>query len=259
MVLHLKCLGVGRSRPGLFAVILVLGCAVAGARAAEPPDSDAAVAQNLAEMLRAVRTVVSNNQDRINDPGRGDKGLGPDAVVEATVAIYRQSTGVDPRSLDPASRQGRLLRAELDAIADVMRANQETINKPGVGFKGFIPSAVARLVSEAFGGRAQGEAEIKVTAPPELIRNRKARPDPFEADVIAQKLSAADWPKGQFYAVKAEAKGRPAYRMLVPEYYRATCLSCHGEPKGEVDLTGYPKEGGKEGDLGGVISLTLYR
>ena len=47
--------------------------------------------------------------------------------------------------------------------------------------------------------------------------------------------------------------------MAVPEYYAASCLSCHGGPKGDIDVTGYPKEGGSEGDLGGVISISLYR
>ena len=46
--------------------------------------------------------------------------------------------------------------------------------------------------------------------------------------------------------------------MLVPEYYGAACLSCHGEPKGEIDITGYPKEGAKLGDLGGVISIAIF-
>ena len=50
-----------------------------------------------------------------------------------------------------------------------------------------------------------------------------------------------------------------AFRVMVPEYYSASCLSCHGSPKGETDITGYPKEGGHENDLGGVISLTLYK
>jgi hypothetical protein len=45
----------------------------------------------------------------------------------------------------------------------------------------------------------------------------------------------------------------------VPEYYSASCLSCHGSPKGQIDITGYPMEGRNEGDLGGVISITLYR
>ena len=57
-------------------------------------------------------------------------------------------------------------------------------------------------------------------------------------------------------ALEATADLRP--RTAVPEYYAASCLSCHGGPKGEIDITGYPKEGGKEGELGGIISITLY-
>ena len=51
--------------------------------------------------------------------------------------------------------------------------------------------------------------------------------------------------------------GHPAFRMMAPEYYAASCLSCHGSPKGSLDITDYPREGGEEGDLGGVISITL--
>jgi hypothetical protein len=47
--------------------------------------------------------------------------------------------------------------------------------------------------------------------------------------------------------------------MLVPEYYTVSCLECHGSPKGSLDITGYPREGGKPGDLGGVISITVAR
>ena len=92
-----------------------------------------------------------------------------------------------------------------------------------------------------------------------LIRNRKARPDAWEAEHIEKQLLAPDWPEGQVFATEAQSRGRDAYRMLVPEYYTAGCLTCHGEPKGEIDVTGYPKEGGKLGDLGGVISITLFR
>jgi hypothetical protein len=34
-------------------------------------------------------------------------------------------------------------------------------------------------------------------------------------------------------------------------------LACHGTPKGSTDITGYPREGFAEGDLGGVISIAL--
>jgi general secretion pathway protein A len=44
---------------------------------------------------------------------------------------------------------------------------------------------------------------------------------------------------------------------MLPLYYNKACLDCHGEPKGQRDITGYPREGGKEGELGGAISVKL--
>ena len=222
-------------------------------------DDDAAIAKSLADMLRAARQVISNNQTRINDPNLGDKGLNGSVVLQQAVEIYKKTTGTDPASVDPASRHGRLLHAQMDAIVEVTDANQATINAKGVGFKAFIPAVFARLVNEAFESRAKDEAQVKVTAPEQLVRNRKARPDEWESEVMRSKLLQANWPRGQAYAVDAVTKGRSAYRMMMPEYYAASCLSCHGSPKGETDITGYPKEGGKEGDLGAVISVTLFK
>jgi Protein of unknown function (DUF3365) len=162
-------------------------------------------------------------------------------------------------TVDPKSPQGRLLRAMMAAIVAATVENQGTINEKGTGFKGFIPALFARLVSEHFDQMAKGEAEVKVTAPPELVRNRKALPDPWETDVIKAKLLDPQWPKGQSYSAVVDTNGRPAFRVMVPEYYAASCLACHGEPKGESDITGYPKEGGKLGDLGAAISIILYQ
>ena len=124
------------------------------------------------------------------------------------------------------------MRAMMELIVEVVDANQETINAKGVGFKGFIPAVFGRLIGEAFARNAEGEAEIKVTAPAELVRNRKARPDSWEASIIKAKLLAPDWPRGNPYSAMADAKGRPAYRVMVPEYYAESCLTCHGSPKG---------------------------
>ena len=241
---------------GIF-LIAVLGLSAVPLRAGA--DDDAAIAKSLADMLRAARQVISSNQARINDPNLGDKGLNGQVVLQQAVEIYKKATGTDPASLDPASRQGRLLKAQMDAIVEVTDANQATINAKGVGFKAFIPAVFARLVNEAFESRAKDEAQIKVTAPEQLVRNRKSRPDEWEGDVIRNKLLQADWPRGQAFSSDAAARGRSAYRMMMPEYYAASCLSCHGSPKGETDITGYPREGGKEGDLGAVISVTLFK
>ncbi len=44
---------------------------------------------------------------------------------------------------------------------------------------------------------------------------------------------------------------------MLPLYYGKGCMGCHGEPKGETDVSGYKKEGAKEGDLGGAVSVKL--
>ena len=135
-----------------------LASAAAAVAAAAPADEDAAIAQRLAEMLRDARTVVSNNQDLINNPTLGDKHLTGRVVLDQTVDGYRKATGSDPVASDPSSRQGRLLRAMMAAIGAVTDDNQPTINEKGTAFKGFIPAVFARLVSEDFNQRAKGEA-----------------------------------------------------------------------------------------------------
>jgi hypothetical protein len=216
------------------------------------------LAMRLAEMLQAARTVISRNQDLINDPAKGDKGLTGDRVVSDTVALYVESMGEDPRESDPETLEGRLLRAQMDAIRAVVDENQASINAEGVGFKGFIPATFARLVNEKFGAAVGTEAQVKVTAPEKLVRNRKALPDDWERSVLEHKFGSPDWPKGEPFSETVAVDGRPAFRIMVPEYYVSSCLSCHGGPAGEMDVTGYPKEGGEEGDLGAAVSITLF-
>jgi hypothetical protein len=222
-------------------------------------DDDSQIAKSLAEMLRAGRTVVSRHQDQINNPNIANKGFDSKTVLAEAAKIYQQAAGTDPMSIDPNSRHGKLIRMQMASMTEVIDAHQQTINRQGVGFKGFIPAVFSRLVNEAFGRRAAGLAEMKVTAPPQFIRNAKAKADDWESGVIRDKLLAASWSKNQPFAAVTKAKGKTAHRTAVPEYYGASCLSCHGSPKGEIDITGYPKEGGVEGELGGVISITLYR
>ena len=121
--------------------LLIAGPAASAAVGAAPPaDEDAVIAQSLAEMLRDARTVISNNQELINNPELGDKHLSGQVVLEQAVKGYAKATGKDPTKIDPNSRQGRLLRAMMASIVAVTDDNQATINEKGTAFKGFIPA-----------------------------------------------------------------------------------------------------------------------
>jgi hypothetical protein len=235
-----------------FGLGIAAGQAVAG-------DANLEIGNKLADMLRAGRKVVSSSQPLINDPDIGDKGFTGEKLVLEAGDIYAESSGRSLLADGISDRDRRLLEAQMQAMRRIVDDHQADINRPGVGFKGFIPAVFARLVNEEFKTIAGSEARVRVTAPSELVRNRKARPDPWERTIIETKLSASDWPKGQSYTDVVEYEGRSAFRMLLPEYYGESCLACHGEPKGETDVTGYPKEGGKVGDLGGVISIVIFQ
>src|SRR5579862_1083596 len=155
---------------------LALSLSLLSLASAEEP-SDQVVAARLAEFLRSARAVISEEQGLINDPTKADKGLTGERVLAEATAIYSKQTGEDPAAIDSASEEGRLLRAQMEAIKDVMAENQGTINARNMGFKGFIPAVFARLVNDQFRERVGSQASVKVTAPEELVRNRKSRPD----------------------------------------------------------------------------------
>ncbi len=123
-----------------------LALSLTAARAAY--DEDRTIVDSLAAMLRAGRSVISESQPLINDPKGGPKGLTGEAVLAGALAAYQKATGVDPRSLDATSRQGRLIGFEMKAITEVMDANQTTIDTPGVSARGRrkVPHRRARVL-----------------------------------------------------------------------------------------------------------------
>lgn len=214
--------------------------------------------QRLASLLRVGRSVVSSRQDLINDPSIGHKGLDSKTFLALVEAEYKTLYGVAPLEGGLTPEQERLTQVQLDAMAEVMDENQELINSEGIAFKGFIPAIFGRLVNELFVEELGGDAKVKVTAPDYLVRNRKARPDDWEKATLT-KFGATDWPKGEAFYEELVTDGATIFRMLIPEYYGESCLTCHGGPKGEVDVTGFPKEGGAAGDLAGAISISLRK
>ena len=61
----------------------------------------------------------------------------------------------------------------------------------------------------------------------------------------------------EFWQRVTLSDGTPAFRYVMALRAEESCLRCHGQPKGELDPTGYPKEGLKLGDVAGAISVVL--
>jgi len=219
-------------------------------------DEDAA--KEMATLFRSARGVIAKNQAHINNTDIGDKGLSADKVLAEAKANYKAATGSD-LVVDTSTQTGQFVQAELDAIAAVMNENQALINEQGKGFKGFLPAVFAANVASKTSATLHGQAEIKLTAPKSYVRNRKNRPDAWESNVIETMFKDPSYPKNKTFSEVTDKKGKQAFRFILPEYYKESCLKCHGDPKGELDITGGKKEGGKLGELGGAISVTIYK
>ena len=203
-------------------------------------------------LLSAGRVVIDRNQALINDPNKGDKGFGPEEFERQLIGEFRTRTGVDLTKPALAHLPGKVteLLGELRQTSkEVVQEAQPVINQAGVEYKNFIPAIFGTRVSERFSAKT-GIRLKQTTLQP---RNPKNAPDAYEAAVLQRLLTQPS----QFVTISEMPKGENTLRLLIPIYYGPDCLQCHGEPAGQVDISGFPKEGAHEGDLAGAISVSM--
>jgi hypothetical protein len=217
-----------------------------------------AIGTEITSIYRAAWGVIAKNQKLINDASKGDKKLSADVVIANTKENYKKATGNDFKVADARSLKGKTQKALIDSIIDVINNAQPLINEKGKGRKGFLPAIFAKQMGDGFNKNIRGLAYIKLTAPKNYVRNRANRPDKWETNIIENKFKGAGYEKNKVITENAKHKGKDAFRMILPEYYKKACLNCHGEPKGAKDITGGKKDGGKLGELGGAISFVIY-
>jgi uncharacterized protein DUF3365 len=215
-----------------------------GPPAAQAGD-EAKTAETLIKVLRAGRVVVSDHQEVLNDASKGDKGFTPAYFEGKWKEKYKEQNKADmPQTKEAAV----LVESGKEAVAE----GQALLNKQGMGFKGFIPALWGRKAGEKFSQKTG----IRLKQTSEHYRFAGNKPDDYEADVLSQ-FADSKYPKGQPLSKTVSMDGKQVLRMMTPEYAAKSCLSCHGEPKGDKDVTGMKKEGYKEGDLAGAISVVV--
>lgn len=231
--------------------VAVLTAICIGAPVSASANSEAETAELLIKLLQVGRGVLSEHQAMINDASKGDKGITGDYVANQVIDRFRKATKID-LSRPSTVPQAPLFLALVESEKEVIDEAQPVINKQGVGFKGIIPAVFARKSGERF----YRKTGIRVKLTSIDYRFPGNRPDEFESEVL-RIFSDARHPKGQPYSRATMLDGKPVLRMMDPEYAATTCLSCHGNPKGERDVTGAKKEGWHEGDLAGALSIVI--
>ena len=208
-------------------------------------------AQLLTNLLNAGRAVVEQNQTLINDPSRGDKEFTPEVFEHLLREEFFRQTHIDlkhpPASLPSLAKE--LLAALLLASKEVVGDAQFVINQRGIGYKNFIPATFGSQTARKFSNRSHVTIKQTTLNP----RNLKNTPDPYEEAVLNRlaRQTAVSAPTVEW------VDGGRLLRTVMPIYYSDDCLTCHGSPKGILDISGYPREGALAGDLAGAISIQI--
>lgn len=243
---------IGSISTGLFAIFMSVGLTPAMVFA----DSDAVEAGRLLAVLHdSGRVTIGANQPLINDPDKGDKGFTPAVFEKQVTDKFKDRAKLDLANLKNEKvpeLAKKLLPVLIDAMKQTVADYQPVINRPGVGFKGFIPATFGTQAAAKF--RAKSGVYLKQTQNPP--RNPKNQPDEFELKILA-KFADPSYPRQGEKILSETVDGGKATRVMLPLFMLKGCLPCHGEPKGEKDISGYIREGAKEGDLAGAISVKI--
>ena len=216
-----------------------------------PREETETTAQHLATLLNVGRLIVERNQTRINDPRKGDKGFTPEVFEHEVVDEFIRQTDIDlkhlPSHLPTLAKE--LLPVLLQSSKDVVADAQFVINQRGIGYKNFVPATFGSQAARKFSNRSHVKIKQIALNP----RNLKNTPDAYEENVL--KRLAVQPPLDT--SIMEWIDNETILRALTPLYYSKDCLVCHGNPKGILDVSGYPREGAQEGDLAGAISIQI--
>lgn len=147
--------------------------------------------------------------------------------------------------------KARVLSEQMNAVWDFIELNQDLIDTDSDGsynFKGIYCAIAGKSIAVRFSRDTGYIIKYTSTSP----RKPSALPDEFEAEAF----SSFAYGQSEFFGI-SKYEGEDVFRYVTPLYIEDSCLRCHGEPKGEIDLTGYPKEGLVLGDTGGAVSIII--
>ena len=157
------------------------------------------------------------------------------------------------QALNEMKEKAEVITKQQIATWEFMSINQDNINYDSEGnfeFKHMNCSTVAMGIGVFFAEMTN----YKIKPTHLNYRSILNAPDEFEKVGLQQFQND---PALEEYWATDTIDGKPVFRYMAPLRIEESCLSCHGEPAGEIDVTGYIKEGYKVGDFGGAISLIM--
>jgi signal transduction histidine kinase len=173
-------------------------------------------------------------------------------VVLLLLNIIWSNFSQEKQAKEEMLEKAQILAEQLGAFWQFMDNNQSLIDTDADGsynFKGLncviAGKQISRIVTE--------ETDYIIKYTNTTTRQTSDSPDSFELEALA--VFSKDHKLKEYYALLTS--GEETFRYTTPIWIEESCLKCHGEPVGALDALGYPKEGMREGDLAGILSISM--
>lgn len=185
---------------------------------------------------------------------RGKTSIVLVVLLVASVALnviwsdYTQRTQARAEMLEKA----RILSSEMSAVWEFMDMNQTRIDTDSDGsynFKGLYCAIAGKSIAKIL----ERDTDYIIRYTNLEPRKKASMSDDYESEAIREFKDGSSTEK---YGIETY-NGQRVFRYVTPIYLNESCLDCHGDPAGELDVTGYPKEGMEVGDLIGVASIVM--
>lgn len=177
------------------------------------------------------------------------------ALIAASLLANLAWTSVNKRAQmeNELREKGEVLAQQMDAMWEFMASNQDRLEQISYTEDGIYQGLHCAIVGRSIGLLFTSQSEYETRFVNFDPRNAADAPDEFEAAALN---AFKEEGLAEYYEV-TEYEGEEVFRYLAPMTIEENCLDCHGEPKGEIDVTGFPKEGWSIGDNGGAISIIM--
>jgi hypothetical protein len=247
----------------------VLACAVDGWASSErawakdrQPESGASfqtilefetTARLLAILLDSGRNVINEHQVLLDEQGKTEKDFTAAVFERQSLDIFHSRSGIDLRDLEAAripAGAKKLLKELVLVSKQVVAEAQPEIHRRDGGLNEFFPAIFGARVATRFTERTHVRLKQTALAP----RNPLNAPDAVERTAL-EAFADSSYPREKVIS-EVTTKSRSLHLMF-PLYTTRQCLDCHGNPKGELDRTGYPREGLRLGQNAGAISVVI--
>ena len=156
------------------------------------------------------------------------------------------------KTINELREKGLVLSQQMSVVWDFMSANQDRFEATAFvengSYQGLHCAVAGRSIGKLFPTNRDIRRGSSIS-----IRAPEDTPDEFEAEA----LNAFRVDPGFDGVLRGErVRRQQVFRYLAPTKIERTCSS-YGEPKGEIDVTGHPKEGWAIDDIGGAISIVI--